>query len=34
VTQLSIRLAYPIYTWDIKHSTIIFEPVASHDRWI
>jgi hypothetical protein len=34
VTQLSSRLAGPIYMGDIKYSTTIFEVVVSHDRWI
>jgi hypothetical protein len=34
MTQLSYRLAVPIYIWDIKHPTIIVEGVASHYRWI
>jgi hypothetical protein len=35
VAQLSSRLVGLIYTGgDIKHTTIILEVVASHDRWI
>jgi hypothetical protein len=34
VSQLFGRLTGPIYTRDIKHSTIISEPIASHDHWI
>jgi hypothetical protein len=34
VTQLSSKLAGPIYMGDIKHPTIILEAVIFHDRWI
>jgi hypothetical protein len=34
VTQLSDKLAGPIYTGDIKHPTIILKIITSHDRWI
>jgi hypothetical protein len=34
MTQLSNKLAEPIYMGDIKHPTIILKIVTSHDRWI